>query len=86
MPPPWHFLPLFFFSGGGVAVSLPKNNEEKILNFSAAFSIMGRGSMMQWQGDPHFSISPVLPFYSGSSIQVSGSWMSLVHTPRTPRP
>lgn len=42
-------------------MSLPKNNEEKILNFFASFSIMGRGSMMQRQGDPHFySISPFL--------------------------
>lgn len=30
--------------------------------------------------------SQILPFYSGSSFLVSGSWMSLVHTPRTPRP
>lgn len=59
MPPPGIFFHSFF--GGRGAVSLPKNNEEKILNFFASFSIMGRGSMMQRQGDPHFySISPFL--------------------------
>lgn len=96
--PPGIFFRSFFFGGGwgggsGHAVSLPKNNVEKILNFFAAFSIMGRGSMMQRLADPHFySISPVpatlkvFSFYSGSRIQASGSWMSLVHTPRTPRP
>lgn len=94
MPPmclPRHFRS--FFGGEALLCHYQRTTRRRSSTFSAAFSIMGRGSLMRRRADPHFcSLShvpaalKVLPFYSGSSFQVSGSWMSLVHTSRTPRP
>lgn len=83
----WPLPGLFFSFAALVCVTTEKRREDPQL-FLSLFK-KGRGSMVRLWADPHFcSISPipaapkVLPLYSSDNFQVSGSWMSWVHTPR----